>query len=291
MKNPIGIIIDGASDLTKEIIESNNIRIVNFKVDLEKLQDFAGNIYERMRASQKAMILARPKTSQPPIGDFLSAFKEQLEKFENVICVTVSSKVSGTYNSALQARNFLDAALRDKVMILDTLNGTGGEGLQVMRILDLVKDGFDAKTIFEKVQKQVSKYHLMFAVKDPQWLVNGGRVPQWAANGIKIAQQKGIWPILGSLFGKILPVGAQKGVDNTIDAVFKEFESKVIKYKNSGIKVRAIITHCDNLSDARRLEALINEAKLAEIKFLDFMTEALGIHAGPDTVAISWEEP
>jgi len=291
MKNPIGIVIDGASDLTPEIIQENNIRIVNFKIDFGILQEFTGNIYQRMRASKKAGMVFKPKTSQPSIGDFLSAFKEQLNNFEHVICVTVSSKVSGTYNSAVQAKNFLDEKLKEKVMILDSWNGSGGEGLQVIKILDLIKNGLDAKTIFDKVQKQISKYHIMFAVNDPQWFVNGGRIPQWAASGIKIAQAKGIWPILGSVFGKILPVGAQKGVDNNIDALFKEFESKVIKYKNSGIKIRAIITHCDNVLDAKKLQALINEAKLAEVKFLDYMTEILGAHAGPDTVAISWEEP
>jgi DegV family protein with EDD domain len=287
----IGIVLDGASDLPEEYIKENNIIVVPFKIDLGGLAQYSGNIYEKMRQAIKNNDSSRGKTSQPSIGDFLAAFKESLVKYEEIVCITITSKLSGTFNSANQAKKFLETQAREKIYILDSLNGSGGQGLQVMRILDLVKSGFDLKSAFEKVQKQVAKYHLSLALPNVDYVEAGGRVPHWVANGIRLAQKKNIWPILGTALGWLAPLGVQKNAQNNIEALVNNFRDKVKKYQEKGIKVRAFITHGDNLADAQRLKDMIEGANLAKVEFITMLTEVLGAHAGPDSVLLAWEEP
>lgn len=287
----IGIVIDGSSDLPEEFLKSNDIIVVPFKMDLGGLAKYSGSIYEKMRQAIKAGDASRGKTSQPSIGDFLAAFKESLNRYEEIVCITITSKLSGTFNAATQAKKFLEAQLREKIYILDSQNGSAGEGLQVLRILDLLKSGLDVKSAFEKVQKQVAKYHLSLALPNVDYVEAGGRVPHWVANGIRMAQKKNIWPILGTALGWLVPLGVQRNAHDNIEALVNNFRDKVKKYQEKGIKVRAFITHGDNLAEAQRLKTMIEGANLAKVEFMTMLTEVLGAHAGPDAVLLAWEEP
>jgi len=76
MEEKIGIVADEAIDLPEEIIKENDISIVPFKLDLQELEQFPGNIYEKMEASEKQGAIVFVKTSQPSINEFLKAFKK-----------------------------------------------------------------------------------------------------------------------------------------------------------------------------------------------------------------------
>jgi fatty acid-binding protein DegV len=74
---------------------------------LGELEKYPGNIYEKMKASEEAGDIKFVKTSQPSINDFAKAFNEKLKEYKEIISLTISSKLSGTYNSAIQAKKFL----------------------------------------------------------------------------------------------------------------------------------------------------------------------------------------
>jgi len=197
-KQKIGLICDEGGDLPKDIVEKHQIGIVPFKVDLGEMKDIPGNIYQKIREAEKRGIKSFIKTSQPSPGDFLLAFKEKLKRpstraklgagpvphrnevsgagFEELICITITSKHSGTYNSAIQAKNFLEENLKNKVEIIDSLNGSTGEGLLVLKAISLIKKGLKIKEISENLKKAISKTHLIFMLQDPKWLEASGRL-------------------------------------------------------------------------------------------------------------------
>ena len=138
--NKIGLVIDEAADLPREIIEKHQIAVVPVKMDWPDLESLAGeNTFQKMREAEKREIKSFAKTSQPSPKDFLDAFKKQLEGFEKVLCITLASKLSGTYNSANQARTILREEDQKRVFIVDSLNASCGEGLLDIKAIDLIE--------------------------------------------------------------------------------------------------------------------------------------------------------
>jgi len=104
----IGIVTEEAVDFPQEIIEKYQIAIVPVKLFWPELEEMPGeNTFQKMRELEKRGIKSFGKTSQPSIKDFLDKYNFQLERFEKIICITLTSKLSGSHNSAIQARKFL----------------------------------------------------------------------------------------------------------------------------------------------------------------------------------------
>jgi len=124
-KKTIGIVVDEAVDLPKEIIDEHQIGIVPLKAYWPEIENLPGeNVFQKMREAEKKGIKTFVKTSQPSIKDFLNVYQKQLEKFEKIICLTITSKHSGTYNSGVQAKRFLNPKEEGNVFVIDSLNGS-----------------------------------------------------------------------------------------------------------------------------------------------------------------------
>ena len=136
--NKIGLVADEGADLPQEIIEKHQMAVVPVKMDWPDLENLPGeNTFQKMREAEKRGIKSFGKTSQPSPKDFLEAFKKQLERFDKIICITLTSKLSGTYNSANQAKNILPPEDQKRVFIVDSLNASCGEALSTLKAIDL----------------------------------------------------------------------------------------------------------------------------------------------------------
>lgn len=285
-KAKIGILVDEGADLPKELIEKHSISVVPFKIDWQEMKDIEGNIYQKMRKTEKRGIKSFVKTSQPSIQDFLSLFKERLKEFEELLCLTISSKLSGTFNSAIQAKNFLPQEMQEKVFVIDSLNASAGEGLLVLRTIDLIKKEKKLERIVEAFKEDILKIHLIGIFEDPKWLEAGGRIPHLLAVWIKKMQKLGIRPLLGVKNGEIKAVGFVRGVKEISSCLFKEFEARILKEREG--KIRLAITHADNLKEAKKLEGMIKKLKNVEIAFISLIGNVLGGHVGPGAVVLAW---
>ena len=99
----IKIITDASAALPESIFQKNNIGIVNLKIIWPE-EAIDGDLFKKMRST---LTNTSPKTSQPSVGDFKKAFENALETYNEIICITISTVTSGTYNSAMQAIKFL----------------------------------------------------------------------------------------------------------------------------------------------------------------------------------------
>lgn len=286
----IGLVCDQGADLTKEIIEKEEIVIVPFQVDLQNLKDLPGeNIYQKMREAQKRKIQAFIKTSQPSPKTFLDAFKKQFQKFENLICITITSKLSGTFNSALQAKNFLERDLQDKIKIIDSLNGSAGEALLVLKAIKLIKEKMKFLEVVEKLKEHVPKIKLIGMLKDPARLEASGRIPAFVANWIRRMEALGIRPLIGVKKGKIVPLGIRRGAGNIPETLFKEFLDKTKKLRETRAKIKVAITHADDLKGAQKLkERIEGKGQNIEVVLVNVINEILGGLTGPDTIILAW---
>lgn len=290
-KVSIGIVTDEIADLTKKITERYQIEVVPYKLNWPEGEGLPGeNIYQKMREAEKLGITKLPKTSQASPKDFLNAYNKQFEKgFEKIICLPLSSKLSGGYNSAIQAKELLPDDKKNKVYIFDTLQATCGQALLVLKTIELIQSQIDAKEIIENLKEEIKKIHLYGFLKDPKWLEWGGRASHSQANWVRRLQKIGIRPLVGIKEGKVEQIGFRFGAKDISDAVFKEIESKSRKVREKGKKIRVVITHCDNLEDATKLKQLLKGIK-AETSFINLTGSIVGVHVGPGSLIAAWTE-
>jgi DegV family protein with EDD domain len=286
----IGLVADETVDLPQEIVDNDKVKIVRFKLDLQDLADIPGNIYEKVREAERRGIKSLIKTSQPSINDFAIAFKEKLQEVENIICVTISSKVSGTYNSALQAKKFLSQELQNKVQVIDSLNGSAGAGLICLKIIDCIKQKLNVNDIIEKINKELLNFKMVAMYKDSKWLEASGRIPKLGSMAINQAERMNIKPVFGFKDGKLTITGIKRNIKDISSALFEDFEKQTQKSREQGKKIITAITHADNLPQAEKLKEMILKLQNTEVAFTNLVCFPVGGHIGPDTIVLAWEQ-
>jgi len=288
----IGLVADEAADLPKEIIEKYQMAVVPVKMDWPDLENLPGeNTFQKMREAEKRGIKSFGKTSQPSPRDFLEAFKKQLEKFEKIICIAVTSKLSGTYNSAIQAEGMLGDENQKRIFIVDSLNASCGEGLSDLKAIDLIEEGKEAGEIVKELEEFVSQIHLYGMFKDVKWLEASGRISSTVADWFRRMEKIGFRPILGVKKGLVKAIGIKAGAKDIPTALFYQLKTKTEKLLNQGKKIRVVITHGDNPEGAQKLkERIEKELENTEVAFINLIDNVLGVLVGPDTLILAWCE-
>lgn len=288
----IGIIVDEGADLPQDIIEKYQIATVPVKLYWPDIEDLPGeNTFQKMKELEKRGIKSFGKTSQPSVKDFLDKYNLQLERFEEVVCITVTSKLSGTYNSANQARKFLEQEKQNKVFLADSLSASGGEALLVFRAIDLIETGKTAEEIAKDLEEFALQVHTYMMFEDPKWIEASGRISPLVANLMRGMAKIGIRPVMSFKQGVLGPAGVKTGAKEITAGLLKQFEQDVGKTKKEGKKIRVVITHGDNLPAAQKLKEMIEkDFKSIEFPFLNILDNVLGALAGPGTLALAWCE-
>jgi len=274
------IVIGESSSIPLEIAEKYNMHLVPFVMEWKEEANIEGKtIFEKMRNAKKNGLKTYPKTSQPSIGVYKKIFEEILSTGQEVLCLTISSKISGTYNSAFQARKMLKEELQNKVFIFDTMNADATEALLGIKAAELVAQGKTAEEIYNSLDN--SKIHVFGMIESPRWLEAGGRINSTIASILENAQKLGLRPILGIKDGLIKPTTVKMKAKDTAEALLKEVQG----LKNPKLKIA--ITHADNLEEALKLKTLIEDNfPESTIEFISLISLVIGTHVGPGSLLV-----
>ena len=286
----IGIITDEAADLPKEIIEKYQIAVVPVKLDWPEIENLSGeNTFQKMRELEKLGMKSFGKTSQPSPKDFIDTYNLQLERFDKVICITLTSKLSGTYNSAIQGKNFLTPQDQEKVFVIDSLNVSGGQALLVLKAIDLIKSDKKIEEIVKELEKfRENKIRLFVMFEDPKWLEASGRISPLIASFLRNMAKRGIRALMTFKNGRLVPGGIKIHAKDTVMVLFNQFEKETQKLREANKKIRMAITHGDDLESAQRLKEMIEkEFKNMEVAFINIINNIVGVLAGPNALAFA----
>ena len=239
------IICDSSADLSAfEGVDFASVPLKIITSDREFIDD------EDTDASEMTQYLksykGRSSSSCPNVGDWLDAFGES----ENIFCVTITSGLSGSYNSAMgAAEEYMSNNPGRCVWVCDTLSVGPEAVLIVEKMRELILEGADFDSIVEKVQKYQKKTHLIFALESLRNLANNGRVSPIVA---KISGVLGI-----RVVGKASDVGTLEVTDKARGGA-KALATIVQNMLSSGyIGGKLRIHHCENKSAAESLKAEI----------------------------------
>jgi len=204
----IGIVAGESADLPQEIIGKYQIAIVPFKLIWPEIENLPGeNTFQKMRELEKKGIKSFGKTSQPSPKDYLDKFEHQLARFSKVICITPTSKLSGSYNSALQAKKFLKAEDQERVFVVDSLGVSVYEALLIFKAIKLIEEGKRVTQIAEELEKLIPQVRCYLIFDDPKWVEAAGRISSLLANLIKGMMRVGIRPLLTFKNGELSQAG------------------------------------------------------------------------------------
>jgi len=260
------IIVDSGCDLTEEMKNGTiEVEVIPLNLQLGE-KTFVDDINLDMAKYVEDMESCTEKvqTSAPSPELFLEAYKKE----GSVFIVTLSSKLSGTYNSALLAKQmYLDEVGEKFIHIVDSLSACVGETVIALRINECIKNNFSDYEIVEAINKFMSEMRTIFILEKLDNLVKNGRIKPYIA---KIATLLSIKVIGGAKNGEIEMVdkarGYKRAVARLVDIIQKDnldFENRILG-----------ITHVQCLERALDMKAEI----LKRIKFKDVVIcEARGI--------------
>ncbi len=290
--NRIGIVTEETVDLLPETIEEHQIAIVPAILNWPEIEGLPGqNTFQKMRELERRGIKSFGKTSQPTPNDFLTKYKRQIERFDRILCITLTSKLSGSYNSAVLAKAQLALEEQQKVFIIDSLSASCGQALVVLKAIDLINGGKELDEVAKQLEEFVPQVHLFAMFQDPKWLEASGRISHVVANVMRGMARIGVRPLLTFEKGKLVPAGLKTRAKDTTEVLFRQLEKDSRGARKAGRRIRIAITHGDNPAGAQGLKEMVEEQlENIEVAFINIINNVVGVVTGPNTLAIAWCE-
>ena len=285
------IICDGSCDLTKEQIQEYQIKVVPFYVSFDgenyyKEVEEVGvrEFYQKMVDNPDVF----PKTSLPAIEDYIKAFTPYVEENMPIICLCTTSKMSGSFNSARNAREILLDDYPDaKITVIDSTVITGLLGVLMQEITRMRDNGLSYEETVEQIERIKETGRIMFTTADISYLKSGGRLGKLmsiANNALKIK------PIILFKEGEIFPSGIvrarKKSYTKVIEQTRKYFTDS---NENPDDYVFSVGYGYDKEEgEAFRTNILADMQTYSKIEEIDkFQIGAtIGVHTGPHPLGI-----
>ena len=274
-------------DLTNEIMEQRDIRYVHFNYSMDGVQhkDDMGQTVS-MKEFYDAMVAgAEVRTAQVNVDEYIRFFTPFLEEGRDVLHITLSSGISGSYNSARLAADMLREKFPErKICIVDSLGASSGSGLLTVTLADLRDRGMSIDEVYAWALENRLHVHHWFYSSDLTFYVKGGRVTKaagWFGTVLKIC------PVLNmDNLGRLIPRFKVRGKQKALQELLHQMELHAAGGENySG---RCFICQSDCEDDARKLAAAVEE----RFPHIDGRVQVfpigptIGSHTGPGTAAL-----
>ena len=273
----IAIVTDSTSDLPKEITKKYNITVVPLNVHfgeetlLDGIDINSKQFFHKLVESEY-----HPQTSQPSVGTFLKTYETLLKNYDSILSIHISSKLSATYTSALQASNELSSTNKN-ISVLDSLTGPLALGAIVTKIAKMNTENVSMDDLIKESNSLFIKNEFFGFVPTLEYLAKGGRIGKARAFMGSLLKVK---PMLSCVDGLIDSVGKvrtlDKGVEFLVDKLNDhKIESLFIVHANSEDRAKILFDKAKESIDPEKIE-------IAEFG------PVVGTHVGPGAFGIGF---
>jgi len=270
----IQIVTDSTSYINKSFIEEHDIEVVPLSVHFEDETETEGFVGEfESFFSKLANAKNFPTTSQPPIGSFVKVFEKAIDEEKEIIVLTISSKLSGTYSSASSAAKIVD---KDKISVIDSESTAANLKAFVEIALEMIAKGHTRDEIVSRIEEQKKRSSICLTVDTLDYLQKGGRLSNTSAF---FANLLNIRPIIALVDGKLEGVsktrGKKKALEKMIELIHKD-------------AFRISVCHIYALDEAQSVkETIQSRFPNAEVT-VDDLGPVVGAHLGPKALGICY---
>jgi hypothetical protein len=280
----VAVVVDSAADIPDEELERLEIHVIPMRVHfgersyLDKVSLGPEQFYRELATNTH-----HPKTSQPPPGDFRRVFEFLASHYDTVISVSVTGRVSGTRAAAEAAAQRVQA--HGRVVVIDSLNASVGEGLIATYAAELAQSGLNAEQVIGATRAILPRTHTFGLVGRLDFAVRGGRVPRIVQ---VLADALHLTPVLISHRNGRVGAGTVLFGRRNVRSRFARLIRRRIK---SQVAYRVAVGHANAEVEGRQLLNEICEG-LDNIQARTLMPlgTALGVHGGPGMLVVGLQE-
>jgi DegV family protein with EDD domain len=283
------IISDGSCDLLPSYVKDHNVKVVPFYVSFdgenylkEGIDIEHDEFYRRMIENHEF-----PKSSLPSVQDYVDAFMPYVLEGTPIICICITEKFSGSYQSAMNAANIVKEDHPDaKIEVVNSMVNTVLQGIFVNEVVRMRDAGLSLDETLAKMQEIIPTGRIIFTIANIEYLKKGGRIGKL----LSLASDKlGIKPLITLRDGEIFPSGItrsrSKSMKKIVDLTQTHFEKNNLDPKEYEFCVGTGIT----IDEAHELEKMLEEALNIKIDFWDVrIGTAIGTHTGPYPLGTSF---
>lgn len=284
MSNKYIIVSDSCCDLNLDQIKDFGIEVIplSFQIKGKEYHNYADeremkthDFYELLRNKEVSV------TSQAAPSDFISVFTKYVKEGYDILYISFSSALSGTYNSSLVARNaVLDEYPAAKIVCIDSLSASMGQGLLVYHACKLQQAGKSMEEVAEFVNQNILHLVHWFTVDDLGTLKRGGRL---SATSAFLGTILNVKPVLHvSDEGKLVPVEKVRGRKKSLISIIERCKKSIINPSEQVI----FISHGDCLDEAKFVGEKIKEEVGVKDIIYNYVGPVIGSHSGPGTIAL-----
>ncbi|WP_461207706.1 DegV family protein [Clostridium sp. DL1XJH146] len=281
--NNFAIVTDSCCDLPYSVIKDKKIPFVSLTVSYngeEYIDDF-GETLTSKKFFNDMRNGALPDTSQPNSEDYIKVFEELLKEGKDIIYISVSSGLSGTFNSARIGKEMMVEKYPDRrIYLFDTLTASICQGIIVLKAYEMREEGKTFEDVIDYLEMNVFNYNTYMTVDDLGHLKRSGRISVAAATVGMLLHLKPILTLNND--GKVMPVVKIRGRKKTIK---KLADIVVERIKNSEEQTIAI-SHGDCLSEALKLKEIILAKVEVKNVIVSEIGPVVGRFGGPGALAV-----
>lgn len=269
----IKIVTDSGSDLPADIAKSLGIIIVPVyiyfgnKVYRDGVDISPDELYKRLIEGPEY-----PTTTQPMPVDLANVYQELSKEADGIVSIHLPAKLSGTYNSALQAKVLTKTSC--DIEVIDSLSVSMGLGLIVMAAARVALAGGNLRQVILEAKKAIAKVHILGVMDTLKYLLAGGRISKTKATIGSLLSAK---PLLAMRDGALFQTGMVRTYSKGLDRQYKFVE------KACDVQQVAIV-HSTNPEEANALKERISSIIPEERIILARLGAGLGVHGGPGTM-------
>jgi DegV family protein with EDD domain len=283
MNNRVTIVTDSTACLLPDQIKQFEIEVVPvvYIIDGQAYRDgldmTTAEFYTRLKQAKKL-----PTTSGSLTESYFEAFQRASQKADHILCITISSRLSGMYDAARIAVQTAQKGIPGiDITVVDSYTAAGAQGLVVTAAARAAAAGKSMEEVVQITREVVRQVHLYAMLDTLDYLVKGGRAPRAAAIATSILQIKPIFTIKEGVASSYLNV-------RTTRNAFLRLVSLIEEKKEPGLPFHVSVMHADALTDALIIMEEIKTRFKPQEQYICEFTPVMGVHTGPGLVGVAF---
>jgi DegV family protein with EDD domain len=281
------IITDSSCDIPSELTKEYQIEVIPFYVSFDQVTYYKEkeemSIPDFYNTLQSENIF--PKTSLPSVQDYMTKFTYYLEKGKDVLCICLSDKFSGSYQSAINAMNILQEEYpKANIKVMNSKLATTAQGIFVLEAAKMQRAGFEMDEVVRNLEQLKETGRIMFTVGTLEYLQKGGRIGKVSAIAGTMLNLK---PLIVLREGELFPHGTVRGRKKSLKRIIEMTKEY---FKESGESVDDYTFCLTTGTCFDEVEQVLKEVEAElkiEIEYPIFTVGVtIGTYTGPDPVGI-----
>lgn len=274
----IAVVTDSTSDLPVNVYEENDIKVVPLHVHFgDKTYREGVDLSTEEFYSKLASAKVIPRTSQPAPHEFETVYRELMDDVESIISIHLSSKLSGTYQSATIAANAIGSG---NIHVIDSNFVSAGTGLLALEAVRLSKLNAAVQDIIDRIEVLKTKLRLFFTVDTFEYLVKNGRIGKATAF---LGTLLSVRPIMAIADGEVEPIEKLRGSRDKTLIRLAELAAEAMP---KGHAVRGAVVHALEPERGETLKMVLEELLPFDELLTCSLGAVIGSHGGPGTIGV-----